>query len=249
MLSALFRFVSMGQIRGIRVCPSKKLQHGGVLALALSIFIVFCTATVFATRVPENAKTRIADQSAQAPAVVKNGKTPAPTAGGANRFSLEPLWSVGGSASPDQDFSDISSVAVDPEGAVFVLDTKESHVLVFDAAGKFVRAFGRKGQGHLYLGTATGYRIQSYDFEGKLTRIVEREYDPVPLTKEYRDMLAKMFAGAGKEYFYDLFDAAGRYVARFPSAAEFLLWRNGRIYGAEENEDGYKILKCFRVIG
>jgi len=34
-----------------------------------------------------------------------------------------------------------------------------------------------------------------------------------------------------------------------PAVAEFLVWRDDKLYGLEENEDGFKVLKCFRVIG
>jgi hypothetical protein len=46
---------------------------------------------------------------------------------------------------------------------------------------------------------------------------------------------------------YDIFDPEGRYTARFSSTAEFMLWRGDKLYGVEENEDGFKILKCFRI--
>jgi hypothetical protein len=54
---------------------------------------------------------------------------------------------------------------------------------------------------------------------------------------------------AEKEYFYDVFDSEGRYLLRFSSLVEFMLWQSDKLYGLEENEDGFKILKCFRVIG
>lgn len=352
------------------------------------------------------------DQAAPAPEVVKNGKRPAPPAGAAFRFSLEPQWTIGGETSSGGDFADITSVAVDPAGNVLVLDGKECRVLAFDAEGKFVRAFGRKGQGpgelngpigiavtpaneimvedslnrrlsyfardgkflrqqstaqgtgmglaglvmdrrgrmagrslfmdggkigfevrtydpdlkpgaslariemgglgkpridpltsapglvlssdergRIFLGSPEGYRIRIYDFEGRLLRTVEREYDPVPVKKEDHDRIFKILGGiqatgglnlkemitipdaypaylmfivdpdgrilvrtfekgkADKEYFFDLFDSRGRYVHRFASRTDFVLWRNGRIYGTEEDEDGFEILRCFRVIG
>jgi DNA-binding beta-propeller fold protein YncE len=345
--------------------------------------------------------------------VVKNGKSPVAPASGP-RFALELLWTIGGEgAPPEQDFSGVEAVAVDPTGTVLVLDSKESRVLTFDGKGVFVRAFGRKGQGpgelslpigiaqtpageimvedsgnrrlsyysrdgkflrqqstaqpgmgmglaglvmdrkgrmagrtmsfeggkigfeiksfdkdlkpgaplaklemalfgagkidimsmmpgmlmapdergRLYIGSSKGYRIQTFDFEGKPLRIVERAYDPVPLKKEDHEKFFKILGGiqatggfsvkemilvpevfpaysafvvdqdgrilvrtyergkGEKEYFNDLFDAEGRYAARFPSFVEFMLWRDGRLYGVQEDEAGFKVLKCFRVIG
>jgi hypothetical protein len=351
------------------------------------------------------------DQAAPPPEIVKNGKRPAPPAGAAFRFSLEPQWTIGGERSPEADFSDITSVAVDPAGNVLVLDGKECRVQAFDAAGKFVRTFGRKGQGpgelngpigiavtpaneimvedslnrrlsyfardgkflrqqstaqgmgmglaglvmdkrgrmvgrslfmdggkigfeirtydpnlkpgaalariemgglgklridpltsapglvlsldergRIFLGSSEGYRIRVFDFEGRLLRIVEREFEPVPVKKEEHDRIFKILGGipatgglnlkemitipeaypaylmfvvdpdgrilvrtfekgkTDKEYFYDLFDSQGHYVHRFASRTEFLLWRNGRLYGTEEDADGFEILRCFRFI-
>ena len=44
-------------------------------------------------------------------------------------------------------FVEISTLDVLKDGTVYVLDTKDSRVKVFDAKGKFLRAFGKAGQG------------------------------------------------------------------------------------------------------
>ena len=49
-----------------------------------------------------------------------------------------------------------------------------------------------------------------------------------------------------KEKTYDVFDPDGRYVSNFSSAADFILWQGDKLYGTEQNEDGFTILKCFR---
>jgi hypothetical protein len=52
---------------------------------------------------------------------------------------------------------------------------------------------------------------------------------------------------AKKEYFWDAFDAEGRFVFRIPLKADLRIWRGGKLYGIEEDEDGFKIMKCFRT--
>lgn len=351
-------------------------------------------------------------QAAAAAPIVKNGKRPAPPAGAAAGLKLEPLWTIGGGDTPDQDFSDITAIAVRDDGAVYILDGKECLVKAYDAQAKLLRSFGKKGQGpgemgapislhvtpagellvedatnrklsyfdkdgkflrqvstaqgmgmglaglvmdrrgrmagrslsfeggkigfevkvfdkdlkpgatlskielallgnmkfdplsmapglvmaaddmgRLFLGSSKGYRIQTFDFEGKPLRTLERDYDPVPVKKEDQERIFKIIGNlpstgglsiremilipevfpaystfvvdpdgrllvrsyekgkTDKEYFYDLFDADGRYTARFPTSSEFLQWRNGRLYGVQENEDGFKVLTCYRVIG
>ncbi len=350
------------------------------------------------------------EQSASAVPVVRNGKRPAAGRGEA-RFSLEPLWSVGGGDSAEADFSQIAAVAIGAGGEAAVLDGKECRVFIFDVRGKRLRTFGRKGQGpgelsgpigiawtpggeilvddalnrrlsyfssegkplrqvstaqgmgmglaglimdprgrmaartlffeggkigfeirvydkdlkpgpplgrvelgalgqgkfdpltlmpglvmasdaggNIFLGSPAGYRINVFGFDGRPRRAIERAYDPVPVRKEDQARIMKMLGGmpatggfslkemilipaafpaysffvvdpAGrilvrtfekgktdKEFYWDLFDAAGRYAARIPSAAELVAWRDGRIFGIQEDEDGFQVLKCFRVI-
>ncbi len=47
---------------------------------------------------------------------------------------------------------------------------------------------------------------------------------------------------------YDVFDPEGFYVARFYLEARPLLWKNGKMYGLAEDEEGYQSLKRYRVI-
>lgn len=77
--------------------------------------------------------------------VVKNPKEPMY---GEDVFILEEELSIGDVEEPEEYmFSQIRSVAVDDEERIYILDTKEAHVKVFDQNGKYIRTIGRKGQG------------------------------------------------------------------------------------------------------
>jgi hypothetical protein len=52
---------------------------------------------------------------------------------------------------------------------------------------------------------------------------------------------------AKKEYYWDVFDAEGRYIAKVPIVHEIRLWRDGKAYFFVEDEDGYKTLRCCRA--
>jgi hypothetical protein len=52
---------------------------------------------------------------------------------------------------------------------------------------------------------------------------------------------------AKKEYYWDVFDAEGRYIAKVPIVHEIRLWRDGKAYFIVEDEDGYKTLRCCRA--
>ena len=77
-----------------------------------------------------------------------------------------------------------TNVAVDKEGDVYVTDTLNNRVEVFDADGKFIRAFGKPGDGpghfarpkgiaidgdgHIWVVDAVQQRVQVFDNEGRL---------------------------------------------------------------------------------
>jgi streptogramin lyase len=77
-----------------------------------------------------------------------------------------------------------TNVAVDKEGDVYVTDTLNNRVEIFDADGKFIRAFGKPGDGpghfarpkgiaidsdgHIWVVDAVQQRVQVFDTEGHL---------------------------------------------------------------------------------
>ena len=134
------------------------------------------------------------------------------------------------------------------------------------------------------------YRIEIIDPKGRRSRIITRDFDPVPIPKNLLDKVKKsrppgtaieipayfatysrlmaddegrIFAQTppidpeGKSFIWDLFDAEGRYLAnvRLPGSAwhlgtmkHGLLWKVGKLYTIEENEEGFHIVKRYRAI-
>ena len=337
--------------------------------------------------------------------IVTNGKKPDPPKGAPTKLILEEIYTVGGGDAPDSSFVEISALDVLKEGTVYVLDTKDSRVKAFDATGKFLRAFGRAGQGpgelnqpvgilitpenevlvedalnqrlaifaldgtfsrhistgkalglsgirmdslgrivarsmglgeagkmsmdvktydkdlnpkikltsfefpislqakinpfsamnlnyeldgqgFLYFNGQRGYEIKILSFEGQLLKTIGREYDPVAITQKDKDEMLALIPNvssvnvkdmilfpdyfppfgnfvladegrllvrtyekgrAKKEYYWDVFDAEGRYIAKVPIVHEIRLWRDGKAYFFVEDEDGYKTLRCCRA--
>jgi DNA-binding beta-propeller fold protein YncE len=82
------------------------------------------------------------------------------------------------------DFSKPSNVAVDKDGNLYVTDTLNNRVQIFDADGSFIRAFGKHGDGpgyfarpkgiavdddgHIWVADAVQDRVQVFDSEGRL---------------------------------------------------------------------------------
>lgn len=337
--------------------------------------------------------------------IVTNGKKPDPPKGAPTKLILEEIYTVGGGDAPDSSFVEISALDVLKDGTVYVLDTKDSRVKAFDATGKFLRAFGRAGQGpgelnqpvgilitpenevlvedalnqrlaifaldgtfsrhistgkalglsgirmdslgrivarsmglgeagkmsmdvktydkdlnpkikltsfefpislqakinpfsamnlnyeldgqgFLYFNGQRGYEIKILSFEGQLLKTIGREYDPVAITQKDKDEMLALIPNvsgvnvkdmilfpdyfppfgnfvladegrllvrtyekgrAKKEYYWDVFDAEGRYIAKVPIVHEIRLWRDGKAYFIVEDEDGYKTLRCCRA--
>jgi len=49
------------------------------------------------------------------------------------------------------------------------------------------------------------------------------------------------------EYFLDIFDAEGRYIAKIPHKADPRVWKNNKLYSIEESEEGYRVIKRYSV--
>jgi hypothetical protein len=52
----------------------------------------------------------------------------------------------------------------------------------------------------------------------------------------------------GEGRFYDVFDSEGRYIAKFATTAFIKLWIKGKLYTAEETEDGFHVIKRYNVV-
>jgi hypothetical protein len=91
--------------------------------------------------------------------IVMNGKKPDPPKAAATKLVLDQIYSTGGGDSPDESF--VGAVAFDvlKDGTAYVLDAKDNRVKVYDAKGKFLSAFGKKGQGPAELNQPVGLVI------------------------------------------------------------------------------------------
>lgn len=66
---------------------------------------------------------------------------------GATELMPEEVWRVGSVDDPDAGFSHIGGVAVDNEGSIYVLETQDRQVRVYDGEGQLIRRIGREGEG------------------------------------------------------------------------------------------------------
>jgi len=118
--------------------------------------------------------------------VVYNPKKPAPPPGNPKSLILTEDLCIGEKEDEDFIFSAIRTIEVDDEENIYVVDTKEVCIKVFDKSGKHIRTFGKKGQGpgeiqfptriHLFAGKeimiydSSNNRLSYYSLDRKCLR-------------------------------------------------------------------------------
>ncbi|GMR04854.1 MAG: 6-bladed beta-propeller [Thermodesulfobacteriota bacterium] len=102
-------------------------------------------------------------------------------------FSLKTLkhvMTIGSRGSEEASFNYPSNVAVDKKGNIYVVDTMNARVQIFDKDGRFIRSFGRFGdvagefarpkgialdsEGHIYVADAAFNNVQIFNQEGQI---------------------------------------------------------------------------------
>ena len=332
--------------------------------------------------------------------VVKNPKEPMY---GEDVFSLEEELSIGEAERREEYmFQRVIDVEVDEDERIYILDSKESHIKVFNKMGEYIKAIGKKGQGpgemrrptslqvtsqneivvndsaarklhfftldgnflravsqtkmiffsnpkvnnnegniiasymimdqevtyvlkkfnpqleelftifstevlkypyfnpffpqcyweitkenNLIWGFADKYELHIINSEGKLIMKIIKEYDPIKITEEDKDNLIKETFGGYEgmpsgiklswkkyhnafiylsiddkerifvrtyekvserdEYYYDVFDAEGKYICKIPLKNRPFVIKKNKLYTIEEDEEGYQFVKRYKV--
>lgn len=109
------------------------------IALFLSVFIILVSCG------KQKAEWKGTIEVVDGVTVVKNPTEPMY---GEDVFSLEEELSIGEAEGREEYmFSQVRDIEVDETGRIYVLDTKEVNMKVFDQGGNYIRTIGRKGQG------------------------------------------------------------------------------------------------------
>jgi hypothetical protein len=335
--------------------------------------------------------------------VVENPKKPAPPKGTLSKMILKEDFSLGEGESEEEMFGELTSIDVDSNGNIYILDRKDKKVKIFDSEGKFLRKFGKGGQGPgemnvpitiqiisndelvvsdalnqrlmfyslegefkreistalkalgltlpmfdsqgniigqqivpteeklmrevrkydgelnslftiasidntnlvqgkinpfqvvifyqlgkdnaIYCSNPDEYEIKVLNTEGKMVRRILKDYDPVKVTeKDKEDFFERVPEIAGPikdriefpkiypayqnftideewrlfvrtfekgkeegEFFFDVYDLDGRYIAKIPFKGDPRVWKGKKLYAIDETEDGYQILRIYSV--
>jgi hypothetical protein len=155
------------------------------------------------------------------------------------------------------DIMDMMAIyAQTPEGRIYYCRNKDYAVQVYEKDGRHVRTISKPFK---------SVKVTEEDIEEMLARmpnmggpvnvkdIIEFPEIFPPLQNFTLDEAGRMHVRTwekGKEkneYASDVFDPDGRYIARYIGTADIRQWTDERAYSIEENEDGFKIIKRYRV--
>jgi len=115
------------------------------------------------------------------------------------------------------DFAAPSNVAVDKEGNVYVTDTLNNRVEIFDADGKFISWFGKHGDGPGYFARPKGIAV---DCDGHIW-VVDQYQDRVQVFNREGQLLT---------YLGD----HGNYPGQFASAVGIAIDKNNRVFVTDQ---------------
>ena len=118
------------------------MKYRSMSVSAITVFLIFI---LFNACVQQQADWLGTIEEADGVTVVKN---PIEPIYGENIFVLDEELSIGEAEGREEYmFLEVQSITTDDEGRIYVLDSEENNVKIYDKKGKFVNKFGRKGQG------------------------------------------------------------------------------------------------------
>ena len=115
------------------------------------------------------------------------------------------------------DFAAPSDVAVDKEGNIYVTDTLNNRVEIFDADGEFISLFGKHGDGPGYLARPKGIAV---DCDGHIW-VVDQYQDRVQVFNRDGQLLTYL-------------GGHGNYPGQFASAVGIAIDKNNRVFVTDQ---------------
>jgi hypothetical protein len=116
-------------------------------------------------------------------------------------------------------FNELAHITVDRQNRIYALDRAESHVLVFDAEGRYLRTIGQKGQGPGELNVPTFIyitnnelmvlqieRISLFSLDGEFLRSVStaKNWSPRARMNSRKQFIAATFLADEKNFIFNL---------------------------------------------
>ncbi|MGD9347465.1 MAG: 6-bladed beta-propeller [Candidatus Aminicenantes bacterium] len=142
----------------------------------------------------------------------------------------------------------------DSKGHIYYGNPKEYEIRIFSPEGKLRKKISKKFKPE---------KILEEDIEKILDRIPDMGFgvrERIEFPKEFPAyeaytmdekgrLIVRTYNKAEEEdnVYLDIFDAEGKYIAQFPTKVNPRLWRKGKMYGIEETDEGFIVIKRYTV--
>ena len=146
-------------------------------------------------------------------------------------------------------FSPLFSWAIDSDDNIVYGYQKEYKLKVFSTDGNLVKMITKEYK---------PVKITKEEIDERMASIQPRRKVYIPqyrpafrrfsIDEEGRIFVMTWQRVEGKEWFYhDIIDSLGRYIAKIPLKGHPRVWKNGKFYTIEEDENGYRYVKRYKV--
>ncbi len=149
---------------------------------------------------------------------------------------------------------------LDSSGNVYIGENQTYEIQVFSPEGKMIRRIEKEyEQSKVSKADIENYINDQFQFDKKertFWSIIIRQQLRVPENKPVFEKLFftedKLFVlrsdnGSKERFFFDIFDDEGRYSWKMRLKIRPWAWKNNKIYSVEKNEEGYHVVKRYKV--
>lgn len=164
--------------------------------------------------------------------VIENPKKPVPPDGVMSKVRFKEEFSIGEGEFDEDMFAELTALDVDGDGNIYVLDRKEKTVKIFDSSGKFVKKFGKEGQGPGEMYLPISLQI-TYNNEIIIGDAGNQRLSFFSLVGEFQREVSTALKAQG--LVLPLFDSQGDIIGQQVVVAEDQILREVRKYDSELN--------------
>lgn len=142
----------------------------------------------------------------------------------------------------------------DPDGQIYYGNPREYEIQIYSSEGKLKKKITKKFKAE---------KITEEDIEKIMDRIPDMGFGvknmmefpkQFPAYEAYTvdeegHLIVRTYNKAEEEdlVYLDIFDAEGKYIARFPSKVNPRIWKNNKMYAIEETDEGFIVIKRYSV--
>ncbi|UCE42754.1 MAG: 6-bladed beta-propeller [Candidatus Aminicenantes bacterium] len=152
----------------------------------------------------------------------------------------------------------ISIYQIDSDGNIYYGRNRDYEINVYTPEGKQAKSIRKQYQAQKITEEDKEEILGRMDSVASMSPINLREMFEFPkmfppfqtftLDEEDRIIVRTWEKGEEKdEFVHDIFDSEGRFIAQFTSKINVSVWKNGKAYAVDENEEGFYVIKKFSV--